>query len=466
MRDDDDNIDDVEIIEEIPRPKNVVPRTPRLGVPEVGKVVVGIAVGCLSLVALVSVAVFLGVGLLRNALNDLGQPGAVSQGQNDGAGAIVDFKPGDPLPEPPLALPVPPAPAPRVRTTDLTEVDPRELYGAARQFFARRNYPAAIQCQSMIVRKTNAGQYDLACYYSLARDIDAALYWLQVAAREEGANADWACRDSDLVNVRNDARWPKVLTYVRVYQRYWETSGFSETALVLPHDATPEKPLPVFIGLHGMGGNARSFVEAAEYQALADELGVAFLGISGTRPTGKQSFVWSEDLVQYLARIDDALRETAECFTPAQGQVVLFGFSQGGWLSGELALRYPDRFAGAIVLSPGNSSGIQFVKPEPDARHQGQRIVAICGAGEHPNTIECTQRCAAVFESVGARVYQKSYPNMNTHSFPPTIGQGFRVGDDSFSTLRPLCRCPERDALRQCAGITLATELACVVIAR
>jgi predicted esterase len=424
MHDDNNReIDDLEIIEENPRRKDGVPETAGLGVPEVGKVVLGIAIGCFSLVALASVAVFLGFGLLRDALNNQGQPGAVSQGQNDNTGEVVDFKPGDPLPDPPLQLPVPPAPASRVGETDLTEVDPPALYRGARQFFARRNYPAAIQCQYMTVRKTNTGQYDLACYYSLARDIDAALYWLQVGAREEGSNADWACRDSDLVNVRSDARWPKVLTYLHVYQRYWETSGFSETSLVLPRDATPERPLPVFIGLHGMGTNAHSFVDATEYQPLADKMGVAFLGVSGTRPTGKQSFVWSEDPVKDLARIDDALRETADRLTPAEGQVVLFGFSQGAWMAAEIAQRHPDRFAGAIVLSPGTVADLQFAAVEATPAHRRQKIVAVCGAEEQPGNIYKTKECATAFEKLGARVYQKLYPGMNTHSFPPDYWQ-------------------------------------------
>jgi predicted esterase len=412
-------IDDQEIVEESPRRKGVVPETAGLGVPEVGKVVVGIAIGCFSFVAIASVAVFLGFGLLRNALNNLGQPGAVSQGQNDGAGEVVDFKPGDPLPDPPLPLPIPPAPAPRVGATDLTEVDLPDLYRGARQFFARGNYRAAIQCQYMSVRKTNTGQYDLACYYSLARDIDAALYWLQAGAREEGANPDWACRDSDLVNVRSDARWPRVLAYLRVYERFWETSGFSETSLVLPRDATPERPLPLFIGLHGMGTNAHGFVDAREYQALADEMGVAFLGVSGTRPIGKQSFVWSEDPVKDLARIDDALRETAERFTAADGKVVLFGFSQGAWMSAEIAQRHPDRFAGAILLSPGTVADLRFGHIDATPAHHRQKLVAVCGAREQSGNVYKTKECAAAFEKLGARVYLKLYPDMNTHSFPP-----------------------------------------------
>jgi hypothetical protein len=57
------------------------------------------------------------------------------------------------------------------------------------------------------------------------------------------------------------------------------------------------------------------------------------------------------------------------------------------------------------------------VKPQPEHRRQG--IVAVCGAGEHPSTVAHTQRYAALFEKLGARVDKQIYPGMNTHSFPP-----------------------------------------------
>ena len=44
-----------------------------------------------------------------------------------------------------------------------------------------------------------------------------------------------------------------------------------------------------------MGHNPSGFVNAETYQAFADELNMAIVGVSGTVPTGRRSFVWSEE---------------------------------------------------------------------------------------------------------------------------------------------------------------------------
>jgi predicted esterase len=340
---------------------------------------------------------------------------------------VANFKPGDPLPEPPLQLTEPPVPASRIEETNLVEIDSGVLQSWAQQFMAKGNARLAIQCQHMAVVKADHGRYNLACYYSRAGDAPAALYWLQKGAQDEGADSVLANRDGDFANLRQDPRWPALMGYLRVYQRYWETSGISEISLVVPRGSTGENPIPLFIGLHGVGADARGFVDPKAYQPMADAMGVAFLAVSGTNCRGKHSFAWSEDPAQDLTRIDAAIREVADRVKPAAGQIALFGFSQGAWLSAELALRYPDRFAGAIILSPGNLAGKAVVSSGANPAHHRQGIIAVCGAGEHAGTIECTKQCATAFEKSGARVYKRFYLDMNMHTFPPDYWETFPI---------------------------------------
>lgn len=324
------------------------------------------------------------------------------------------------MPQPPLNLAAPAAPAAELDQLDLTQVEPPDLRSLAEQYYNHQLFQAAIQCQYQSVIRADTGRYNLACFYARAGDIAGALYWLQECARLEDSNAAWASRDGDLVAVRKDPRWPELLNYLRAYQKYWETSEHSETALVLPHEMPADRTLPLFIGLHGLGHRAQGFVDPAMYQPLADEMGVAFLAVSGTLPRGKHSFVWSEDLSRDLKRIDAALAEVADRITPAEGKVVLFGFSQGAMLAAELAARHPDRFAGAIVLSPGSQTDVQTAAENyPLEKMRRLGIVVVCGDGEHPQTIERTKHYTNFFTSVEARVWSKIYPGMNTHSLPP-----------------------------------------------
>jgi predicted esterase len=394
-----------------------------------GKLVLWLGLGCLGFVLVVS-AMLGGAGYL---LYQVAKERLVAEGSVEAPppaefgtlpGEVFDR---DHMPAPPLDLPEPAAPASALNRTDLTIPDPSRLRAMAHQFYENRQFQKAVQCQYQSVVRADEGRYNLACYYARSGDVPAALYWLQECARVEDSNAVWASRDHDLIPVRKDPRWPALLNYLRAWQKYWETSNHAETSLVLPRVMPPDRKVPVFIGLHGLGGNAVGFVSADSYQLLADEMGVAFLGVSGSAPRGKRSFAWSEDCARDLERIDAALAEVADRLTPETGKVALFGFSQGAAVSAELAARHPDRFAGAIVLSPGSLAPMTTTLSDDAEAVRRLGIVVVCGKGEHPATVARTKFYTDFFQRAGARVESKIYPEMNTHTFPPDFREQLRV---------------------------------------
>jgi pimeloyl-ACP methyl ester carboxylesterase len=344
------------------------------------------------------------------------------------------------VPVPPLTLPKPVAPDAKPGNVDLATWDPAELRSAASDFAQKRNYLIATSLQDAAVAKDQEGQYNLACYYSMLGKTDAALYWLQLAGQEEGADSDWSMQDSDLASVRRDPRWPAVLEYLRQCNRYWQTSGFSETSLVMPANSARDRPLPVLIGLHGMGSNAHQFVDAESYQQFADTNQIAVLGVSGTKPSGKRSFVWAENPVLDLARVDAALSEVADRLTVQPGQAILFGFSQGALASAEIAARAPDRFAGAIIMSPGGKGGYQMASVQPAPGHRRQGFIVVCGAGEHPGNVALTNQYSSGLRNLQSRVFSKLYPGQNQHSFPANFRE--RLPDWCRFILSPATAAP------------------------
>src|SRR5207237_10438740 len=76
---------------------------------------------------------------------------------------------------------------------------------------------------------------------------------------------------------------------------------------------------------------------------------MAFVGISGRIAKGPRNDVWADDPdkdAQGLAEIDDRL-------TVKKGHVITMGFSQGGQVGLEIAVRNPQLYAGSIAMSPG-----------------------------------------------------------------------------------------------------------------
>ncbi|MEW4488459.1 hypothetical protein AB1L42_10285 [Thalassoglobus sp. JC818] len=334
----------------------------------------------------------------------------------------VVAKPGVPATRPvrPFVVAEPVAPSSQFGELDLSTLESDLLAAGARQNAADGNYDDAVQLQywSHAQSEGSEGAYNLACYYSLAGNVEASVYWLLEAAEKEGVDADWTNDDPDLTLVRSDPRWSKLQRYLSQYGEYWKTSGLTEYSLILPSNYQPTEPIPILIGLHGMGGRAKNFVNTG-YQGLADEMQIAILGISGPIPLGPSSFVWTEDPQQDEARIRKALEKVSPKLKAAPGQLVLFGFSQGAMVAAEIAARHPEDFSGALIMSPGGNNDPATLSLHPKANHTQQGYVVTCGAEEMLGNIAITRFYAQDLKRLGARVEAIEYPGMSEHQFPP-----------------------------------------------
>ncbi len=322
-------------------------------------------------------------------------------------------------PKPALDLPVPKAPSKEFDGKDLTGYPAPALSQGAAQAIQNDDAEVAVQLQHWAVAADpSSGQYNLACYYALAGDVDASLYWLQRAALEEGVDLEWAKEDSDLEDVRKDARWAKLSPFIGKANAYWASSGHRREVVTVPKGYTPGTPIPVLLGLHGMGSKPEDFAGGEGDQALADALGIALVSVSATSPRGPNSFVWSEDIDADAKHIAAALERVAAKVTPRKGAVIPIGFSQGAQLAIEIAARDPELYGGAIALCPGFQSGSHLEKVTAAATLGKRAFVIISGAEEHPGNLELAATDAAWLEKAEALVVKHVYDEMG-HQFPP-----------------------------------------------
>jgi predicted esterase len=308
---------------------------------------------------------------------------------------------------------------------DLKKVPSDRLAGAARGLYNDKKYSEAIQLLYYAIQGGAHGGYDLACDYALAGNGDAAFYWLQKTALEEGVDARWAEQDSDLESLRNDARWSRIARYLRACDDYWASTGPHTTTLVVPEGYKPGTPIGVLVGMHGLGSAPEGFVNKETYQGLADDLGMAVVGVSGTWPRGKTSFDWSENPTDDAAQIRRALAELKDKLTVAPGQLVAFGFSQGAQMAFEVAFANPSEYQGAIVMSPGTAKRVTLRELKPGPANAKQRFVCTCGAEEHPGNILNTRTDAEFAKKAECRVELKLYEGVAEHRFPADFGEAF-----------------------------------------
>jgi len=132
---------------------------------------------------------------------------------------------------------------------------------------------------------------------------------------------------------------------------------------------TPEvAPTASVIWLHGLGADGRDFVPIVPQLGLAPTAGIRFVfPHAPRRPVtlnqGMSMRAWydirelslgaTEDaagILQSAARLDDFIQRERALGIPAD-RIVLAGFSQGGAMALQVALRYRESLAGVLALS-------------------------------------------------------------------------------------------------------------------
>lgn len=197
----------------------------------------------------------------------------------------------------------------------------------------------------------------------------------------------------------------------------------SRVVVTLPDDVTYEERLPTVFFFHGYGWHP-GFVEQDLVQAWADAHGWAFVGVSATNLRIAGRFDWSEVDEHDFARVDavrDALYEHGP-FDPTRS--IATGFSQGGVLAAKLLAAQPDRWRGAVALSPG---AVHHQPVLADADLTGHRVVVTAGAAERGSIVSIARQFDAELRARGAAVELRLTEGMSEHTFPP-----------DFETLLPL----------------------------
>lgn len=323
------------------------------------------------------------------------------------------------LPKPPETIDQPKDLPANHNGTDLSMEDADDLQAMARAAAAKNDYKTALAAQFWAVKLSGDGRYDLACYYARNQMHSEAIYWIQKAAESEGVDAQHAAGDEDLETLRRDPRWAGVHRFLSQCSAYWRVSGKTMTLVFVPEKFDKKKPSPVIVTLHGRGSRPDHFFGAGT-QALADELGIPFICVSGTKPTGPKSFVWAVSGDGDAKRIDAALAEAADRITVAPGKVITIGFSEGAQVALEVAARDPDKYAGGIGMSPGADFFLDQVRPSDKLKER--RFVVTIGGKEHPGNVMLSRQDRDWLKKNAESVNYITFPGIG-HSLPADFSE-------------------------------------------
>jgi predicted esterase len=142
-----------------------------------------------------------------------------------------------------------------------------------------------------------------------------------------------------------------------------EKAGLATIHAILPDGHDTEKPLLAAIWLHGYGWNLSHVIADQKiFQQIANDLGIAVAGISATGKMEENTWEWAEGAEMDRDYIRAVLSANTDQLKLKSSRHILFGFSQGAKVAGDLAMNYPETYCGAIVMSPGGKKTIRTTR--------------------------------------------------------------------------------------------------------
>jgi phospholipase/carboxylesterase len=192
-----------------------------------------------------------------------------------------------------------------------------------------------------------------------------------------------------------------------------------ETLAYAAHVPAGDGPFPALIALHGWGASAQDLLGLAP--TIHDGKAVVLCPQGSVRVPiggGMAGFGWFK-LVPGQPPDEEAFMEAAEALRRFIGsalerypidpaRIVLAGFSQGGIMAYELALREPGRFSGLVALSSWFPEPLANLLPKlPE--HEGFPVLVVHGTQDSAIPVERAREAREALRSYGVSLMYREF---------------------------------------------------------
>lgn len=208
--------------------------------------------------------------------------------------------------------------------------------------------------------------------------------------------------------------------FQRLQVRWAEAAGLDYLEIVAG-DVDPDEPLPLVLGLHGLGDKPR----VPEDAQLGDGIPYRVVMPRAPEPWGKHGYTWLPVRVRdrKVGVLSESLRERAELLAeflravrrqrPTVGRPIVTGGSQGGMLTFTLAVHHPDVVAAAVPVMgwlppPLVPENVRDVEAYP-------AIYAVHGEADRVIPVDLGREGADALQRLGLDVRFETYEGVGHH---------------------------------------------------
>lgn len=231
--------------------------------------------------------------------------------------------------------------------------------------------------------------YNLACGYSLKKELDTAFDWLNKSfdwgfGFSQLNNLTHPDNDKDLDNLRTDPRYAAAMERMKAQHKaaeeYW-----SKPIVYVPAALAGAETVPLLVVLHAEGSTKDMAFEKGPWKKLADELGSALILPSARVPkvlkpeiAPAQGMSWfgfdygTSTAWKYEKPVNDAVDAFKKEHKVDPTRVYIVGEGQGAMVAFNIAATKPGFYKGVVVLS--GLPALQLAQAKlPNAIKAGQR---------------------------------------------------------------------------------------------
>jgi len=261
----------------------------------------------------------------------------------------------------------------KVTPADFTGMkDAQDLYAEADRQYRKKDYEATARTYIQLLYhqpQNSIALYNLACCYGLLGADKQAARFLEASWEQGFRELSFVNRDPDFDKVRESKVFQKTLQKLeKKSENLPLLLGVPSERLALfrlqqPDKVEEGKRYPLYIGLHGAGGNDEDFVEFLREGSAGVK--AYFCAVQGpyADDRGSGGFRWFRQLrttdrqgpePQSLQMSADAvvsiLDEVLANYPIDPERVFLVGFSQGAYMTYYVGLKHPGRFKGIAAV--------------------------------------------------------------------------------------------------------------------
>lgn len=296
-----------------------------------------------------------------------------------------------------------------------TAQDANELYEEATNAYTAKEFKKAgdLYAQSFELSDNKTAAFNAACSYSLANDKKKATK-LATAAYEGGMFG--FDTDADFDNVRSYKKFEKVASKARAELiKLNDAPALPSTYIATNYNKDIASPLIIL--LHGYGGSPEGMINA--HKEIAEQFNAVLLAPRADIVSGRNSFHWSnsEDFYPRLRKeIDNAIRK----YNIDSDQIILTGFSQGGWLTYDFGLKNADLIDHFLPVAGRVPNELTLAKNAKE----DLKLFCFAGLKESQKFLDSYENVDAKLDEIGVQYYIKKL-NIG-HSYPPERTEALR----------------------------------------